>query len=184
MGQGEALGSSADRFPSVDPKEGSLPCRVIGCGRRTSDKKPFCLDHLAQNPYAGKIVRELVDMTVREILGPPDPYAKKKERKRQVIPIEIQVGETRFWIGLVRSRGVELDPEPTPAVNPRRLRAAFSVKLRPFTRLLSRDQSRHVLLLLQEHAAERIPSIWLVSDKKLIGEVMRRFSSSPTSARS
>jgi hypothetical protein len=175
----QALGASSDRFPSVDPKEGSLPCRVVGCPRRTSDKKPFCLDHLVLNPYARKVAAELVGMTTEQILGPPDPFGQKKEKKRQVIPIEVQVGETRYWVGLVRARGVEVDPEPAPPTNPRRLRPEFNVKLRPFTRLLSREQSRHVLLLLQERAAERIPSVWLVSDPKLIGEVMRRFSSSP-----
>lgn len=179
MGKGESLGASSDRFPSVEPKEGSLPCGVIGCPRRTSEKKPFCLDHFGLNPYARKIAAELLTMSVEEILGPPDPYGQKKEKKRQVVPIEVQVGETRYWVGLVRSRGVEKDPEPSPPTNPRRLRSDFSAKLRPFTRLLSRDQSRHVLLLLQERAAERIPSVWLVSDKKLVGEVLRRFSSSP-----
>lgn len=178
MGQGESLGSSGDRFASVDPKEGSLPCRIIGCMRRTSDKKPFCLDHLVFNPYAAKIARELRSMTVEQVLGPPDPYAAKKERKRQVVPVEVQVGETRYWVGLVRSRGVEVDPEPVAPTNPRRLRPEFAVKLRPFTRLLSRDQSRHVLLLLQERRAASIPSTWLVSDSKLVGEVLRRFSSS------
>jgi hypothetical protein len=164
------------RFASVEPKEGSLPCRIVGCPKRTSDKKPYCIDHLTLNPYAQKVARELVGMTVEQMLGPPDPYAKKKERRRSVVPIEVQVGETRFWVGLVRSRGVEVDPEPAPPTNPRRLRPDFSVKLRPFTRLLAREQSRHVLLLLQERAAERIPSDWLVSDAKLIAEVMKRFA--------
>jgi hypothetical protein len=177
MIEGGALGAAVDRFLPSEPREGSIPCSVVVCRRRTSDGKPYCIDHVHMNPYAKRLLAELATMTPAQILGPPDPFAPRKERRRDVVPIEFQVGESRYWVGLVRSRGVEKDPQPTPPTNPRRLRSEFSVRCRPFTLLLTKEQSRHVLLCLQEKRAERIPAAWLVSDQKLLEDVRRRFSS-------
>lgn len=174
-----SLGSAVSRFPPVESKKvDAIFCPITGCVGRTADKKPYCLEHLARMPYVSRLMAELETMTHAEILGPVDPYAEKppRTRRRTVIPVEVQVGDTRFWIGLVRSRGVEREPAPTPSEG-RRVLGTQHVRLRPFTRLLSRSQSRLVLLLLQEKRAEKIPSGWLVQDARLIAEVLKHYAS-------
>jgi hypothetical protein len=122
------------------------------------------------------LLAEMAGKTTAELMGPPDPYEVPRQRRRSVVPVEVQVGETRYWVGLVKSRGVERDPEPTSPTSPRKVLPTHHVRLRPFTRLLTRGQSRIVLLFLQERCAERIPPGWLVSDAKLVAEVKRHFA--------
>ena len=93
-----------------------------------------------------------------------------------MVPVEIQVGEDRFWVGLVSSRGVERDPPPVPAIEPRRLRKDYHVRCQAFTRLLTRGQSKLVLLYLQEHRFSEIPKGWLASDRRVVEEAEKYFS--------
>lgn len=161
------------RFEPPVPKEHARPCGVLGCKKRTSDQKPYCVRHINRIPYVKKILTEMASMTDEEIFGGSDRVPK--DRRRHVVPIEFQVGETRYWIGLVKARGIEKDPEPLPITSPARVRADRHVKVRPFTRLLNRNQSKHVLICLQTHSAWRIPKGWLVQDEKLVSEVLKRF---------
>lgn len=174
-----ALDIASQRYESPEQKDAPRDCSVFGCGKRTSAEKPYCINHLDRIPYVHNLLAELEGMTDEQIMGPPgDPFVDpvEKIRRREVVPIEFQVGETRFWVGLVRARGIEEDPEPIEPKGPRILSDDWHVRVRPFTRLLSKDQSRHVLLLLQAHRAERIPTGWLTADKKLTREVLRRFT--------
>lgn len=174
-----ALDVALSRYEPPEPKDAPRDCGVFDCDKRTSGDKPYCINHLDRIPYVHKLMTELSTMTAEEIMGGVDPYADpvEKVRRRQVVPIEFQVGATRFWVGLVRSRGIEEDPEPVQTTGPRRLEPEWHVTVRPFTRLLNQSQSRHVLMLLQSHRADRIPEGWLTSDKKLVREVKRRFTS-------
>lgn len=177
-----AMESSIQRFLPKERKEKTFLCQAYeleDCPRRTSDNKPWCVDHIERMPYARDLMSRLATMSPAEVLGPPDPYPLPQDgprRRRTVVPLRFQVGRTRFWVALVRSRGVEEDPEFAEPENPRMLDSSFHAEARPFTLLLTRDQSKYVLLALQYGEAERIPREWLVDDDKVVEDLHRRFS--------